>query len=264
MKPPAAIIIPTYTNTVGLKHVLDCLIRCEMDYPVVIVNNGAHKLSGVLPQKKLTITVIEQGKNTGFAPACNAGVAETKRLFDPEYVAFVNDDISFDTDWIEDCISAAKRKKWQACAPVLLRPEGTVENVGYQVLPIGRAVLITDPSDEREKSGLTAAALVFETEAFVSLGGFDERLFAYLEDVELFLHAKKMGMKWGVEYSVAVVHEGQVTSNRFPVKKAWLDLRNWTYLITKHWGVRAILTYGPQLLLERLRNVAGLLKAIFQ
>ncbi len=262
----SVIVIPTYTNTTGLKHVLECLIRQQMEYPVIIINNHSRPLSNsFLPDvtdPKLQITVIEQGKNTGFAPACNRGVAEAKKLYNPDTIAFVNDDISFTDDWIAACLHAMKREGWHACAPVLKRPDGTVENIGYQVLPIGRAVLITDPIDKRRKDGLTAAALVFETDAFTRLGGFDEKLFAYLEDVELFLKAKKHGLSWGVEQDVAVVHEGQVTSSGFPVKKAWLDFRNWSYLIIKHWGFRDLTTYWPHITMERLRNLSGLIKAI--
>lgn len=262
-----AIVIPTYTNTDGLKHVLECLIKTGMNYPVVIVNNHKTPLStSFLPDDisspNLQITVVEEGGNRGFARASNDGVKKAREVYGSEYVAFVNDDISFKEDWIAACLKAMKKHGWHACTPVLTRPNGTVENVGYQVLPIGRAVLITDPQDARPKDGLTAAALVMESSAFTRLGGFDERLFAYLEDVELFLKAKKHGLSWGVETQVSVVHEGQVTSDRFPIKKAWLDLRNWSYLIIKHWAVRDLATYWPHITVERIRNVSGLLKAL--
>ena len=262
-------IIPTLNNVDGLKDLLADISNTYTDTNVVIVNNRKKSLHEVIDTAafKLQITVLDQGRNTGFAKACNDGAKTARGLWDPQYLIFLNDDIRFTTDWISDCTDLIEKKKWFATTPLLKKPDGTVENVGYKVLPEGKVEEIKLQTSnfkfQTNVDGLTAAALVIDAKDFFLMKGFDERFFAYLEDVDLFLRAKKNGKKFGTTTSSFVIHQGQGTSSSMKVLKAWLDVKNWYLLIYKHWKREDYLKHGVDIATERMRNLSGLLKSFF-
>lgn len=257
-----AIIIPTYSNKEGLTQVLHSLVEHEGNGPVVIVNNNQNRVinSELLNETHhLNIIVIDEHANYGFAKACNDGAEAAERHFNPDYYIFLNDDITFIKPWIKTCIMQMKKKKWVMTAPLLKRADGKVENYGYKVLSIGKVLEYKEHHTPID--GLSAAALIIERAAFTTLKGFDEKFFAYLEDVDLFLRAKKKNYLFGLTESVSVIHHGQQTSSRMPLRKSLLDMRNWWYLLLKHWSINEVVKNLPGIFIERLRNISGVIKS---
>lgn len=265
-QPDFVFIIPTLSNKSGLENLIQNINNFYSDVPVIVVNNSPNKeLETQLHVQdiKNRLVFINQAVNTGFAKACNDGANYAEELFRPEYFVFLNDDTLFTQDWLEKCLSTMKKNKWVATTPLLIDLKGRIENVGYIVLPYGRVRLIKNAQSKEKIDGISATALVFQAEKFLQLGGFDKRFFAYLEDVDLFLRAKKQGFSFGVTKSASVYHEGQKTSVKMKSKKAWLDFRNWILLIAKNWSRGDLIKYFPQILVERVRNFSGVIKALF-
>lgn len=257
-------VIPTLSNIAGLSTLLNLVQRFYPEVPVIIVNNDTHPLENKLDQPlSESVLVINNKKNTGFAKACNDGATQGAKLFNPAYFVFLNDDTIFDSDWVSRCISEMKNKKWVASSPLLLNSNNKIENYGYKVLPIGKIQLIKDLNYAGEIDGISAAALVISASIFSALRGFDQRFFAYLEDVDLFLRLKKRGYKFGVVKDISLRHIGQATSSKFNTYKVYLDFRNWILLISKHWSAQMIFYNLPGLLFERIKNLWGIFKSLF-
>lgn len=251
-------IIPTLNNQAGLHQLLTELSVAEI--PVVVVNNDRLQMTDDgLPKNK--ITVIETPKNLGFAGAVNLGVKQVTT----KWLLILNDDVEgLTSEKVNRLISQSVNQRWSAATPVLVNPEGKIENIGYQVLPVGKVKLnfnITKCSDQN-LDGLTAACLLIKRNEFEQLGGFDEKFFAYLEDVDLFLRLKQQMFHFGVDTSTRIIHRHLTTSKTMPNKfKAKQDVKNWWRIIAKH--PRRFI-FQPQILgmlLERGRNVSGYLKA---
>ena len=258
-------IIPTLTNTQGLLKVLRLLNQYnETDSIVVTNNNKKIKLDEIIPFKEIKnkIVILNQGKNTGFAKACNDGAKKAREIFNPNYFVFLNDDVSFRSNFTNDCMEEIHTKKWISASPILMRINNEVENCGYKVLPYGKIRLITNPQSSEKIDGLSATALIFSSTAFFKLKGFDERFFAYLEDVDLFLRAKKSGMKFGVCKNTKAYHKGQTTSSKMSVRKAFLDFKNWILIISKNWSREDLIKNLPEIIIERGRNLWGIVKAL--
>lgn len=258
--PDFVFIIPTLSNRGGLKTVLGLLRQYYPEAPCIIVNNGTSQLS----LDESNVSVINNGRNVGFAKACNQGARKASNTFSPRYLIFLNDDVSFESDWATSCIETLEIKKWVATSPILMKTKEEVENSGYEVLPYGRVKLITDVRYTGKIDGLSATALIVERDTFFKLGGFDERFFAYLEDVDLFLRAKKSGLTFGVTKNARVYHQGQATSSHMKVKKTYLDFRNWIFLISKNWDRKLLRKNFFPILVERGRNFWGIIKTIFR
>ena len=156
-----------------------------------MVDNGSSDGSvEFLRSEHPEVRLIELGRNTGFAHAANQGVQEARG----EYVALINTDIELTPDWLErmagvlaqeaDCAAVAcKMLSLQDRTRVydagdVLRRDGVCEQRGRFGLDERR---LDQPA---EVFGACAGAAVYRRSVFLAIGGFDERYFAYLEDVD--------------------------------------------------------------------------------
>jgi GT2 family glycosyltransferase len=258
-KTDAVVIIPTYTNTQGLRETLNC-VKTLGKYRVIVVNNKPDNVLTDIPALEPT-DILTEPKNEGFAKACNDGANEAKNRYSPGYFVFLNDDVLFQKDWIAECVKEMEKNEWDATVPVLEKPDGSIENVGYRVLKQGKIELLTRSAGGGPLDGITAAALVIKAETFQELDGFDETFFAYLEDVDLCLRLTEVGYSFGVTKTASVTHMGQQTSSKMSRRKATLDFKNWIKLINRHWSREEKMKYFPQIFSERMRNLSGVIKS---
>jgi GT2 family glycosyltransferase len=296
--PSITVIIPTLSNINGLEYQINYF--SDKPYPLVIIDNNP-KIKKTIPKNIKNIIYLPQSKNLGFAKAINLGAKKAKT----EWLLVLNDDIEFkfpiskfqipnkfqitnsklktDKNLINDLLFFAQKNNLDAVSPVLINPNGKIENLGYRVLPHGKVKLIKDlnvwnlgfrNSDLfgawnlefgiSSINGLTAACLLIKRDVFLKAGGFDERFFAYLEDVDLFLTLKEQGGKFAVCPYLAVFHNHLTTGKTLGLRKNWLDFKNWILLIAKH-PHHFRLTNPKNLLLlliERIRNFGGIIKSL--
>lgn len=257
MKKQITAIIPTLSNTTGLKKTVSWLKANK--YSVVIIDNKP------TPQKqkfckKMKALYFPQLKNTGFAAAINLGFKQVKT----PWTLILNDDIEFTEErTLEKMIGVASENNWEAISPVLQKPSGEIENLGYTVLPKGKIKLNNNPN-KKNLDGITAACLLIKTDIFKKIEGFDERFFAYLEDVDLFLRLKKAGHGFGIANKVRVVHNHMTTSSKMGNFKAKMDLRNWCFLIIKNWDKTQLFNNLESIFWERLKNLSGYCRVTHQ
>lgn len=255
MKVILSIVIPTLNNDKGLKYLLNYFKH--KPYAIIVVNNIK--------------------KNLGFA----GGVNEGAKNVDTKWLLILNDDIFFQdqilkiknqndkskiknnkSSTLESLIDYAEQKNLDAVSPILVNPDGKVENYGYEVLPIGKIELVksVESAESVKIDGLTAACLLVKTNVFKKLDGFDESFFAYLEDVDFFLRFKKSGYKMAICKEVKVLHSHMTTTKTMGNFKARQDMINWWRLYLKH---EEKFKFDFNFILERLRNISGFLKATF-
>ncbi len=65
----------------------------------------------------------------------------------------------------------------------------------------------------RARSWISGAAFVVSRTEFLELGGFDESIFLYFEDMDLCFRYRQHGIKIGATDAIAVTHEGQGSSH---------------------------------------------------
>jgi len=287
MMSKVTVIIPAYNNFSGLKYLL-CYFK-KRNYPLIIIDNKPSIFKNKLIKdfEKSNLIYLPQKKNLGFAAAVNLGATQVKT----KWMLILNDDVEFknpkseirnkfkiqNKNIIEKLIKNAEEEKFDALSPILINPQGIIENCGYKVLPYGKVKLVKKLESYKvhkvdkvykvykvgkvhkvnEIDGLTAACLLIKTEVFKKLNDFDERFFAYLEDVDFFLRFKKAGYKMGVSENISVFHHQLTTSKTWKGFKEWYDFVNWWRLYFKH---QDKFKFNGRFLLERVKNFWGLLK----
>lgn len=147
--------------------------------------------------------------------------------------------------------------------PVIRKADGSIESAGIVVFPNGRAVPLTELSSHefQEVEATNGACVVYTRAALEKVGLFDERFGSYLEDIDLALRCTKAGLHNYVHNGSYITHLQHQTSSSMGAKKQWLDFKNWLLVIYKNWPSEKIIAHLPYILLERLRNISGLLKA---
>lgn len=203
------------------------------------------------------VRFIQIDQNHGFAHTVNIGM----RVARTPIIGTQNDDVESDGSWIDRCAHLLDGKTG-AVNPIIHNPKGEVESAGIQLLPRGKAKPLKLAPEDGKVDATNAAAVLYSHSALSMVGLFDERFGSYLEDIDLSLRLKRNGFINRVCSETSVIHVGQSTSRKMKWKKNWLDLKNWTLVILKNDSISQLVFHAPAILIERLRNVSGLLRAI--
>ncbi len=153
---------------------------------------------------------LPTGSNLGYGGGMNAGVARLRELADAgeirsDFVLLTNPDVRFEAGSIDELLACANRRsRAGAVGPLIVEPDGSVYPSARAVPTLGTGIGHAffgaiwpnnpwsrayrddaDMSHERTAGWLSGSCLLVRWEAFDAVGGFDERYFMYLEDVDL-------------------------------------------------------------------------------
>ncbi|MEM6680346.1 MAG: glycosyltransferase family 2 protein [Pseudomonadota bacterium] len=176
---------------------------------VIVVDNASPDLSSE-KASATGATVIANERNVGFGAGCNLGVTSVRT----RYTLFLNPDARLSPGSLERLVAhLAANPSVAAVAPLLSR--------GGQVqLPRRDSVLALDrphsfneiPKETHDVGFLSGAALLVRTDQFRAIGGFDERIFLYLEDDDLCMRLRHAGYRLHLMPNVVVAHEKKALS----------------------------------------------------
>ena len=245
MAEPVTVVVPAWNGERWLPGLFDSLAaQTRQPAELIVVDNGSADgtlewLAREAPQAR----VLAQGRNTGFAMAANRGLLAAAS----EFVALLNTDVVLAPDWIE--VMAARLAEEQGCASVackmvrlgsetvlddcgdVLRRDGVCEQRGHGRRDDGRW------DAPGEVFSACAGAALYRRAAVLSVGGFDERFFSYLEDVDLGLRLQLAGWRCAYEPVVAR-HWGGGSSGQLTRPVAFWVERNTLLLCARAFPLR--------------------------
>ncbi len=238
--PRVSVVIPVWNGRRWLEGCLGSLDSQTLaPAQTIVVDNGSRDGSAEYARRLApAATVVALAQNTGFARAANLGIEAA----DGELVALLNTDVVLAPDFIERMSSALVADPGTgsvACkllqldrpgviydAGDVLRRDGACEQRGRFTADDGR---FDEPG---EVFGACAGAAMYRRIAVRAVGGFDERYFAYLEDVDLALRLRLAG--WGCRYEPVVAwHAGEGSSHQLAGGHRRLVERNTLVLVAK-------------------------------
>ena len=203
--------IVSYNSKGKMAGALNSLKNSETPVQTFVVDNAstdgsAQWVRAVAPWAQ----VIETGKNLGFGSGNNRVIPHLKS----KYHVLVNPDITFEPDLIgrmEAYMDA--HPETVILTPRVQNPDGTEQflpkkEISVHYLLGGRLEKLGNPFKRWRKeytladqpinrpipvAFATGCFLMIRTEAFLQLGGFDERFFLYQEDSDLSRRARELG-----------------------------------------------------------------------
>jgi GT2 family glycosyltransferase len=234
--------------------------QTEVDLSVVVVDNASRpeereRLGAEAPH----VRVVAFSRNLGFAAAANEGIARTRA----PYVLLVNNDAVLAPDYAARLAARLDLDERLAAVQglVLDRSGKRVDTAGLSWNDRGEAVPVlagADPSEAPDSSfevtGVSATAALYRREALTDVAPhgrvFDDRFFAYYEDVDLSLRLTRAGWRFACDPRAVARHEGSRTGLRTPFRRGvWTSRNRWRTLFAN---------FTPRLL---FRNLPGLLRA---
>ncbi len=221
--PRVAVVIPNWNGADDLRACLASLeAQQRVELEVLVVDNGSTDGSVELMRAE-EVSHIPLPRNIGFAGAVNRGVAGT----DSPLVFVLNADTVLETDAVARLAGSLEAQPGlggvQPRILSLVRgevrdredPDVPIYSLGQQLTADGRAFEADMGRRQGERMGeaseifgLCGAAALFRRQLFEELGGFDERYFAFYEDVDLNVRARIAGWSFGLVPSAVVWHVG--------------------------------------------------------
>lgn len=236
----ATLIIPTWNEETLLLRCLKTVSQqtCQ-NFIVTVVVNGTQDTTVETLKRWPNLRVIVNARNLGFAAAVNQGI---RASYEP-YISVLNDDAFPEPEWLEALVKAMERDaRIGSCASLMVfdHQPGIVQSAG---IAMDRAAIawdrlrghpVNEALEECEVFGASAGAALYRRAMLEEIGLFDERFFAYLEDVDLAWRAQIAG--WHCRYvPQAVVHHQTSASlgENSPIKKQ-LKARNKLWMVIKN------------------------------
>lgn len=205
-----------------------------------------------------TVHRIALAENLGFAGGYNAAL----RQIEAERYLLLNSDVEVTPGWLANLNEYLDRHpEMAACQPKVLSHGdptsfehagaggGFIDRNGYPFCR-GRIFEITETDhgqydDECEVFWATGACLLIRSEAFHAAGGFDDSLFAHMEEIDLCWRLRRTGWRIGYTSKARVHHVGGGALGYGSPRKTFLNFRNSLIVLTKNlhtgWlGVRIV------------------------
>lgn len=228
-------------------------IGFELERVVVVDNASTDRSLDGIEALALPLEVIRNTENRGFATACNQGAWGSNA----DYLSFLNPD----TRLFAHSLSAPIRfmespdnQRVGICGIQLINEAGAVARscarfptpgmfyaamfgLDRRLPRLGHFMREWDHASKREVDHVIGAFYLLRQPLFEALGGFDERFFVYLEDLDFSLRARRAG--WTSYYlaSVSAFHKGGGTSDQVKAARLFYSLRSRLLYGFKHFSL---------------------------
>ncbi len=258
-QPTVDIIISNWNSGPLLRECLESIVTADKTgiqlLRVVVLDNASNDGScHGLESLALPLTLTRNRENRGYGANINRGAAGSSA----DYLLFLN----ADTRLFNDSLPAPVRFMEQPdnarvgfCGIQLVDESGRVSRSSTR-FPTPRHFLTKtlgldlifptifpshfmtewDHQETRDLDHVMGAFVVVRRRCFEELGGFDERFFVYLEDVDLSLRARQQGWRTVYLAEARAYHKGGGSLRRVPATSLFYALRSRIQYSYKHFG----------------------------
>jgi GT2 family glycosyltransferase len=217
--PCVSVVVVAYESGPMLGDCLAALAaQTVRDVEVILVDNASRDGAAQSAAKAHPdVVFIANPENRGFAAAVNQGARQARG----RWLALLNPDAFAEPGWLQALLAAAEAHPQARCfasRQLMAEDPGRLDGLGDVMSAAGFAFR---GGYGRPDPGLSAPAYVFsacggammiDRRLFLEMGGFDERLFCYYEDVDLGYRLQLRGEPTLLAPSAVVRHVGSASS----------------------------------------------------
>ena len=250
----ASIVILNYNGRHLLAEFLPSVIQYSLPYNIVVVDNASHDDSVTfLQQHYPAIRCIQHKRNEGFARGYNLALQQIEAT----YYILLNNDVQVTPYWVSSLLNLLEKDSTiAACQPKICSwraksafdyagaAGGFIDILGY---PFCRGRLFNtleedcgQYNDSCEIFWASGACMAVRAEAFWKVGGFDERLFAHYEEIDLCWRLQRQGYTIHYQGDAVVYHVGGATLPYDSPAVTYLKFRNRALVLYKNLSVSII------------------------
>ena len=271
-----SIIIPHYNNYSILDECLKSLKNIlYQNIEIIVVDNNSIDDSVLLLTENHKDIIIQKSKtNLGYAGGCNLGA----NIATGEYLLFLNNDTIHHEDFLDKLVEVLDNNKQIACVQPKIKNYDNKEYfdyagasggfIDYLVFPFCRGrIFNTIEKDDNQYENMidvfwtSGTAFITRKNIFSNLAGFDESLFAHMEEIDLSWKCYLAGYKCTINPESIIFHHGGKTLGYNSPYKTYLNHRNSMILLLTNYNILTSLMLFPlRLVLEVISSINDLLK----
>lgn len=243
-----AVVILNHNGKHLLAKFLPSVVQYSAPHRIILVDNASTDDSlPFIKQNYPDLPCICLDKNEGFARGYNLALQTIKA----KYYALLNTDVEVTPQWMVPLLQLLEANPHiAACQPKLLSYNnknkfdyagaggGFIDMLGY---PFCRGRLFDtieedqgQYNDNKAVFWASGACLLIRAAVFWQLGGFDERLFAYYEEIDLCWRIQQQGLQVYYCGKSQVYHVGSATMGNNNAYKTYLNFRNSALVLYKN------------------------------
>jgi GT2 family glycosyltransferase len=217
--PEVSVVVVVYESGPTLAQCLAAL-RAQTfgNFETLLVDNASSdRTAQAAAQADSALILIENAENRGFAAAVNQAAPIARG----RWLALINPDAYAAPDWLEHLMAAAAANpavRSFASRQLMAEDPGRLDGLGDVMslagYPFRGGFGQADPGDTPPGWVFSACggAMLIDRALFLGLGGFDERLFCYCEDVDLGYRLRLVGEPTLLVPDAVVRHVGSAST----------------------------------------------------
>lgn len=235
-----AVVVLNWNGQRLLERYLPSVAKHSPQAQIYVIDNASTDDSlAYLERTFPAVQIIALERNWGFAGGYNKGLEEVKE----PWAVLLNSDVEVSPDWLTPLEARFKDdSSVVALQPKILdhkRPQffeyagaagGFLDRLAY---PFCRGRLFEHLEEDqgqydqyREVFWASGACMAVRLHTFRELGGFYEKLFAHMEEIDLCWRMQLAGYRIACEPSSTVYHLGGATLQEASPRKSFLNFRN--------------------------------------
>jgi GT2 family glycosyltransferase len=249
-RPEISVIVLNWNGASCIESCLQSLeAQTHRDFEVLVVDNASTDGSRERLEADWAgrVSLVLLDRNWGYCGGNNRGIERARGSL----IALLNNDTEVDPGWLAALASAARRhpeagmfasRVYSATertrfdsAGLLLYPDGVCRSRGRLEVDIGQY------DREEEVLGPNGAAAAYRRTMLEETGLFDERYFAYLEDLDLAMRGWLLGHSCIYVPDAIVYHVRSLSFGDHSKLKAFLVERNRLWNLLKLFPLRLVL-----------------------
>jgi N-acetylglucosaminyl-diphospho-decaprenol L-rhamnosyltransferase len=253
------VVTVTYSPGPHLERFLSSLpLATDRPVHVVMADNGSTDgTPDAAVERYDNVVLLRTGANLGYGSAVNMAVTSLSNTGDAEFLIIANPDVVWGPGSIDALLEAAERwPRAAALGPLIRDPDGSVYPSARHLPSLIRGGMhaVVGPvwernpwtsayrqdrmePTERPVGWLSGSCLLVRRAAFDAIGGFDERYFMYMEDVDLGDRFVNAGWLNVYVPAAEILHDKGHATGKDPARNlAAHHTSTYTYLADRHKG----------------------------
>lgn len=232
-----------------LSSIFSTLKSTKLSFEIIVIDNAStDKTREMLKNKYPQVVTILNSENVGFGRANNQGIRKAKG----EFICLINSDTITLSGSLQKLYEFSKKHPDDFVGPKLLNADKSPQTScgPFFTLPVVFAVLFLkgdvngitrlSPDKTIRVDWVSGACILGRRSVFLDDLLFDEQIFMYMEEIDLFMRAKKRGHNTYFFHDSQIVHLGRgssVNKRTGPVLNIYKGL---LYVYKKHYSSQSI------------------------
>lgn len=255
--PTISIIIVNWNGKKWLERVLRSLMnQTYTEFEIILVdNNSSDDSISFVTSQFPSVRIIQNEKNVGFGVANNIGVKHAIGT----YILLLNNDVWVESNFLEKLILRYKEKKCDVIGPCETEYDSP-KFIPYYITidPLGHQTYFFNENLQRKTFYLNGACVLLKKSLFERSSGFDEIIFMYCEEVDLFWRFHLMGATVYQDQTIFFHHAsgGSRKKSKHSLYQTFLwRNQHQLYMLLKNYTVWNLLWVFPLYFVQNLMEI---------